>query len=124
MRSKLYRTARLLGALPLLLGLFAHAQARDDYPRQPGLDALQYRIRLSLGDAGDEIRGETEIVFAVKAPNVGEVALDFPGLNVEGVNEQGRAAKFTRDGVRLRVPLSAVYGPGDLLSVAVRYHGA
>src|SRR5215207_11287756 len=111
MRPKLYRTARLLGALPLLLGLFAHAQARDDYPRQPGLDALQYRIRLSLGDAGDEIRGETEIVFAVKAPNVGEVALDFPGLDVDGVNEQARPAKFTRAGGRLRVALADTRNP-------------
>src|SRR5215207_9783307 len=124
MRPKLYRTARLLGALPLLLGLFAHAQARDDYPRQPGLDALQYRIRLSLGETGDEVRGETEIVFALKAANVGEVALDFPGLNVDGVSEQGRPAKFARDGGRLRVALSAVYKPGDLLNLSVKYHGA
>src|SRR5918993_1258618 len=100
MRPKLNRKARLLGVLPLLLCLLTPARARDDYPRQPGLDALQYRIRLSIGDTSDEIRGATEIVFAVKAPNVGEVALDFPGLNVDGVSEQGRPAKFTRDGGR------------------------
>ncbi|HZB46646.1 MAG TPA: M1 family metallopeptidase [Pyrinomonadaceae bacterium] len=124
MRPKLNRKARLLGVLPLLLCLLTPARARDDYPRQPGLDALQYRIRLSIGDTSDEIRGATEIVFAVKAPNVGEVALDFPGLNVDGVSEQGRPAKFTRDGGRLRVALGAAYHPGDLLHVAVEYHGA
>lgn len=123
MRPMLKRTARLLGVLPLLLCLFTYGQARDDYPRQPGLDALLYRIRLSLGDTSDEIRGETEIVFAVKAANVREVALDFPGLNVVGVSEQGRPAKFRRDGGRLRVVLNTAYKPGDLLNVSVKYHG-
>jgi aminopeptidase N len=115
---------RLPGALALLLCLFApHAQARDDYPRQTGLDAQQYRIRLSLAETGDEIRAETEIVFAVRAANLREVALDFPGLVVDGVNEQGRPAKFTRDGGRLRIALSAVYKPGELLNLNVKYHG-
>ena len=64
---------KFLGALPLLLCLFAHAQARDTYPRQPGLDAQQYRIRLRIADTGEDIRAETEIVFAVRAENVREV---------------------------------------------------
>ncbi|HEX8338476.1 MAG TPA: M1 family metallopeptidase [Pyrinomonadaceae bacterium] len=124
MRPKLNRTARLLAALPLLLCLFADARTRDDYRRQPALDALLYRIRLSFGETGDEIRGATEIVFAVKAPNVREVALDFPGLNVDGVDVQGHPVKFTRDGGRLRIALRAVDAPVGLLRVAVRYHGA
>jgi aminopeptidase N len=108
----------------LLLCLFAPAQARDDYPRQAGLDAQQYRIRLSIGDAGDEISAETEIVFAVRAANLREVALDFPGLDVDAVSEQGRPARFTRGGGRLRIALGADYKPGDLLNVSVKYHGA
>ena len=115
---------RLLGALPLLLCLFAPASARDDYPRQTGLDALHYRIRLSIADAGDQIRGETEIIFRVRAGNVREVALDFPGLFVDGVSENGRAAKFKRDGGRLRVALKGAYSPVGLYSVVVKYHGA
>jgi aminopeptidase N len=115
---------KLLGAISLLVCLLPHAQARDDYPRQAGIDALQYRIRLSVGEAGDGIRAETEVVFAVRAENVREVALDFPGLDVDGVTEQGRPAKFTRGGGRLRVALSAPYKPGDLVHIAVKYHGA
>ena len=115
---------KLLSALPLLFCLVSHARARDDYPRQAGIDALQYRIRLSVADAGEEIRAETEVVFAVRAENVREVALDFPGLNIDGVTEQGRPAQFRRDGGRLRVALSTPYKPGDLVSVAVKYHGA
>ncbi|HWS86007.1 MAG TPA: M1 family metallopeptidase [Pyrinomonadaceae bacterium] len=115
---------KVFGALSLLLCVFAQAQARDDYPRQTGIDALQYRIRLSVGDAGQEISAETEIVLAVRAENVREVVLDFPGLDVDGVNENGRAAKFTREGGRLRVALRDAYKTGDLINVAVKYHGA
>ena len=124
MKTTRLKTARLLAALPLLLCLCAHAQARDDYPRQPGIDALQYRIHLTVTDAGEEISAETDIVFAVRADNVREVALDFPGLSVDGVSAQGRPAKFTRDGGRLRIMLAETYQPGDLLNVSVKYHGA
>jgi aminopeptidase N len=117
-------TSKLFTALTLLLCLCARAQARDDYPRQPGLDAQQYRIRLSIADAADEISAETEIVFKVRAENVREVALDFPDLNVDGVTEGGHAAKFERGGGRLRVVLDETYKPGDLFNVSVRYHGA
>ena len=118
------RNLRFISALSLLLFLWAPAQARDDYPRQTALDAQQYRIRLSIADAGDEIRAETEVVFVVRAENVREVALDFPGLNVDGVSEQGRPAKFTRDGGRLRIGLNTLYKPGDLFNLTVKYHGA
>jgi len=115
---------KFVRALALLLCLCLQAQARDDYPRQPGLDALQYRISLSVADAGQEISAETEIVFAVRADNVREVVLDFPGLDVDGVNENGQAAKFTREGGRLRIALRDSYKTGDLVKVAVKYHGA
>ena len=124
MGARVTKTARLLGAMSLLLCLCAAAPARDDYPRQPGLDALQYRISLSLGEAGGEIRAETEIVFAARAAGLREVALDFAGLSVDGVAVDGRAAQFTRDGPRLRVALGGGYRAGDLFKVTVRYHGA
>ena len=117
------RATRLLGALPLLVCLFAPAQARDDYPRQPGLNALQYRINLTVADASDEISAETEIVFEVKADGLREVLLDFDGLTVDGVTEQGRVAKFERTDGRLRVTLEGARRAGDILRVAVKYHG-
>jgi aminopeptidase N len=118
-------TARLLGALPLLLlCLCAQAPARDDYPRRPELDALRYRIRLAFADAGDEISAETEVVFALRAAGVRAVALDLAGLNVDGVTENGRAAQFARSGGQLRVTLGGDYRAGDLLTLAVKYHGS
>lgn len=78
---------------------------------------------MNIADAGDEISAETEIVFAVRSENLREVALDFSGLTVESVTENGHAARFTRDGGRLRVVLADAYKHGDLLNLAVKYHG-
>jgi aminopeptidase N len=125
MRPRLKTTTRLLGALPLLLlCLCARTAARDDYPRRTELDALQYRIRLALGEAGGEITAETEIVFALRAAGVRSVALDLAGLTVDGVTEQGRPAQFSRSDGQLRVALGGTYRAGDLLTLAVKYHGA
>src|SRR5215204_1515162 len=124
MRTLLKTTARLLYVLPLLLCLCAQTAARDDYPRRPELDALQYRIRLSVDDAGEEITAETEIVFALKSASLREIALDLAGLTVDGVTENGRAAKFSRADGRLRVMLGGTYRAGELLTLAVKYHGA
>src|SRR5687767_12432515 len=125
MRPRLKTTARLPGALPLLLlCLCAQAPARDDYPRRPDLDALQYRLRVALADAGDEIAAEAEIVFALRAAGTRAVTLDLAGLTVDGVTENGRPAQFSRADGRLRVALGGTYRAGDLLTLAVKYHGA
>jgi aminopeptidase N len=112
------------GALSLLLCLSVCARARDDYPRQPALDAQQYRVRLSVSDASDEITAETEVVIALKSGGVREVALDFPDLAVDGVSVDGRAARFSRTGGRLVVALAEAHKAGDTVSVSVKYHGA
>jgi aminopeptidase N len=117
-------TARLLCALTLLPCLFAHAEARDDYPRRPELDVLEYDIRLAIGAERDEISAETEIVFAARGAGVREVALDFAGLTVEAVTENGRPAKYERRDGRLVVTLNNTYPPLASFRIAVRYHGA
>jgi aminopeptidase N len=43
---------------------------------------------------------------------------------VDGVNENGRAAKFTREGGRLRIALRGAYKTGETVNVSVKYHGA
>jgi aminopeptidase N len=107
-----------------LLCLLSPARARDSYTRHPELDALQYRITLRLADASEEISAETEIVFAIRADGVREIPLDFAGLTVDGVTENGRAASFKRAEGHLNVALGGDYHSGDLVTVAVKYHGA
>ena len=119
------RRAGAFGSLTLLLllCLFAEAPARDDYPRRAGFDARAYRVRLALGETGENISAETEIVLALRTAGVREVALDFAGMTVDGVTENGRAARFTHAGAQLRVALGGAYAAGDLVTLAVRYHG-
>jgi len=113
----------LLCALAALTCLQAGAHARDNYERLPWLDALEYRIRLTIPEAADEISAEAAINFAVKADAPRELPLDFGALAVDGVNVNGRAAEFRRTEGRLLVALAGSYKPGDTLNVSVKYHG-
>ena len=97
--------------------------ARDDYPRSAALDALHYRIRIDIADQSDEIQGETEIMFAIAGDGVKSVGLDFAGLKVEQVTENGRAANFTHEGNRVEVPIAAGYKRGDRVRLSIKYHG-
>jgi aminopeptidase N len=111
-------------ALLCLLGLsFTAGLSRDTYPRSSALDALHYRIYLDLPNTGDEIRAETEILFAIGSDSVKEAALDFTGLTVDQVTENERAAKFTPADGRLQVALAGSYRRGDRCRLAIKYHG-
>jgi aminopeptidase N len=115
--------ATLLCALAALACLPAQAQARDTYARLAWLDALEYRIRLNIPEASDEISAEATINFALKADAPRELPLDFGALNVEGVTVNGRPAGFRQAEGRLLVALAGDYKSGALLTVAVKYHG-
>jgi aminopeptidase N len=114
-------TCALLALLLLLLP--AHADARDTYARHPELDAQQYRIRVRIDGETERIGAEAEIVFAVRAAGVREVPLDFAGLEVDGVEVNGRAARFTHAEQKFRVALPESLRPGDTFTVSVKYHG-
>src|SRR5687767_13722068 len=97
-------------ALSLLITLIvwinlAPVFARDNYPRATALDALHYRIRVEIADQGDEIQGETEIIFAIAEDGVRSINLDFVALKVDQVTESGRAAAFTHADGRLTIRL-------------------
>ena len=67
---------RCLTVLTLVWLFQASAQA-DTFPRQPGIDALHYVFRLTLGDDSNEIRGEATVNLRFVADNVREVLLDL-----------------------------------------------
>ncbi len=105
----------------------AHA---DTYPRQPGVDALHYRFRLTLADASNEIAGDADVRLRFTAANVRQVALDLAtpargaGMTVLGVTAQGKTVAYTHRGDRLVVTLPAAPEPGEELAIGVRYRGA
>jgi aminopeptidase N len=115
--------ARLLCALAALACLAQAALARDSYARLRWLDALEYRIYLSIPETGDEISGQTTIVFALKSAPPRELPLDFGSLAVEGVTVNGQNANFRRAEEHLFVTLAGAYKVGDPLNVTVKYHG-
>jgi aminopeptidase N len=116
--------AVLLCALAALACLATRAHARDNYARLNWLDALEYRIRLNIPEAADEITAETTIVFDVTADAPRELPLDFGALVVEGVTVNGRAAAYRHDESRLLVALAGAYKRGERLTVSVKYHGS
>src|SRR5690348_14860170 len=107
----------------LLCALFASFAAADDYPRNATLDAIHYRLSLTIKDASDEIQAEAEILFEFKQDGVKTIPLDFAPLTVDRVTEDLRGAKFTHAGGKLTIALSGDYRRGDRCRITVQYHG-
>ncbi|HVG21337.1 MAG TPA: M1 family metallopeptidase, partial [Blastocatellia bacterium] len=110
-------------ALALVWLSLTPAHSRDTYPRVVALDAIHYRISLEIKDSTDEITAETEILFALNEDGAKTIALDFGALAVDGVTENGRAARFRHADGRISVQLLGDYHRGDRCRIAVKYHG-
>lgn len=101
----------------------------DLYPRQPGVDAIHYVFKLSLGDASDEIEGEAGVRLRLVADGVREVFLDLAspaggkGMAVRSVSDGGKPVAFTHKDDRLRLPLASPSLAGDEVSFTIRYGG-
>ena len=115
------RFTRLVFAL-LLCAPCASPVAADDYLRNAALDAIHYRLSLTIKDASDEIQAEAEILFDLRKDGVKTIPLDFVGLTVDSVNEDQREAKFTHAGGKLSIALSGDYRRGDRGRVTIKYH--
>jgi aminopeptidase N len=113
--------------LVLAVALTAATAAADTYPRQPGVDAVHYVFRLTLGDATDEISGQTTATLKLAA-GVTEAFLDLTsaaggkGMTVSAVTIAGQPADFTHRADRLRVALSPSPA-GTEIAVTVQYSG-
>jgi aminopeptidase N len=118
MKRSIYWVIILLFCLSISPGY-----SRDSYPRTAALDALRYSINLEFQVSNDEIRAETEILLAVTDDNVKEVALDFVGLTVDEVKENGKIVKFERHAGRLHIFLHKTYGRGNRITLRIKYRG-
>lgn len=119
-----HRQGRRLPGLFFALALSAlPVFAFDDYPRNAALNALHYRLHLTLSENSQEIQATTEIQFEFTRDGVREIALDLVGLTVDQVSEESRAAKFTHANGRLTIALSGSYKSGDRCLIAIKYHG-
>jgi len=109
--------------------LFQWPAQADTFPRQPGVDALHYVFRLTLGDDSNEIRGEATVNLRFVADNVREVFLDLAstsdgkGMTVSTVTRDGLPMSFTHRNNRLHIPFPSSLPVGGEVSVIVQYRG-
>ena len=125
-RSAVLRGCRVLA---LVLGPLAGVAPADTYPRQPGIDALHYVFRITLGDASDGIEGEASIRVRFVASGVTEVVLDLAspaagkGMTVAAVASAGAIGQYVHESDRLRIPLPQPSETGTEQTFIVRYRG-
>ncbi len=86
----------LLG-LALIIAIPGSTPLRDNYPKNPNIDALNYVFRLTLSDETDEIMGEATMDVRFKLDGITELRLDLinatgdgKGMTVSGVSSAGR----------------------------------
>ena len=103
----------------LCLSLLAPVVSGDTYPRQPGVDALNYVFRLTLNDDTDEIIGEARIDLRFNRDNLADFTLDFAsvndgkGMKVSEVQSGGAALRFTHQSDLLRITLGRLRKPAN-----------
>ena len=125
------RRVVLLAALGIGLGAAAPSHA-DTYPRQPGVDIVNYAFRLTLSDDSDVIDGEATVEFRVVQDGVSTLTLDLVqpkpgapdrGMTVSAVRGASKPAKFEHVGDRLSIRLDPAGRAGEQRTFVVSYRG-
>lgn len=134
-------------ALVALLSL-APALRADTYPRQPGVDVLEYVFRLQLSDDTDAIAGLTTVDLLLRAAGTAELTLDLvtdtgagPGMRVDEVwvaipvdvgpllapevaaADRGAPVEWSHIEDRLAIALPAGLAAGTRVLVTIAYGG-
>ena len=103
----------------------------DTYPRQPGIDARHYAVRLTLlTNDSNEIRCEATVTLRVVTPGTREAVLDLTsatpdgkGMTVTSITSEGRTVPIDHRGNRLHLPLPAAATAGQDVTFTIAYHG-
>lgn len=123
---------QIVTQLALLVTVGAGAAPRDTYPKNPGIDALNYAFRLELTDTSDAIVGELTMDLRFVASGVQAIRLDLTnadssrggkGMRVSGVTLNGDAATFTHANDALIIPLASAPALQQRARLVVRYTG-
>ena len=119
----------LRALLCLGLSLLAAPALADTYPRQPGIDALNYVFRVTLSDDTDEIVGEATIDLRFIKGSLTEFTVDLAstnggkGMTVAEVHSGGTALRFTHRADLLRITLGSPSKTGERTQFTVKYRG-
>jgi aminopeptidase N len=103
----------------------------DTYPRQPGIDARHYAVRLTLLTSdSNEIQAEATVTLRVVTTGIREAILDLTsatpdgkGMMVTSVTSKGDAVKFEHRDNRLHLPLPVGVNADQDVVFTIAYHG-
>ena len=104
----------------------------DTYPKNPGIDAINYAFTIELSDSSDVIVGELDFDLRFVAAGVQSVRLDLTnvsdahggkGMMVSGVLMDGATMPYTHRNDELLVPLTVAPAVNTRARLAVRYRG-
>jgi aminopeptidase N len=121
----------LLRAMAVVVFGFGPQLGADTYPRQPGIDARHYAVRLTLlTSESNEIQAEATVTLRVVTAGTREAMLDLTsgttdgkGMTVTTVTSDGRVVPFEHRGDRLRLPLPVGASAGQDVRFTISYHG-
>lgn len=107
--------ALVLALTTSILGL---SPPRDNYPKNPNIDALNYAFRITLSDDTDEIVGEATVDLRFLVEGITELRLDLinatadgKGMTVTGVSSADKPLQYRHENDELRI---ALLSPSEL----------
>jgi aminopeptidase N len=118
--------------LAMLAAFVLPPSMRDTYPKNPGIDALNYAFRIELTDSSDALRGEMTMDVRFVSAEVRALRLDLAnattaregkGMKVSAVLLNGAAVSFTHENDELRIPLTTTPVAQQRATITVRYAG-
>lgn len=101
----------------------------DGYTRQPGIDVIGYRFRITLSDVAEDVEGEAAVDVRFAAPGQSRFWLDLAspigprGMTVSGVTSGGVPVPFSHQADRLQMAVEPPPAVGDRREFIVRYRG-
>ena len=131
MRNRTVRQATaVFSAMALILG-FGSELGADTYPRQPGIDARHYAVRLRLLTSdSNEIQAVATVALRIVMPGTREAILDLTsatrdgkGMTVTRVTSDGRVMPIEHRENRLHLPVPAGTIAGQDVMFTISYHG-
>lgn len=89
----------------------------------PGVDVSHYTIDLVLDDTLARFVTATTTIEAVATTDLTTIALDFVGMEVDGVTVDGNVAVAERSASKLTITPPAPIPSGEDFTIGVTYHG-
>jgi aminopeptidase N len=131
MRSCGIRRGLTIGAAAIAVFAAGSQLGADTYPRQPGIDARHYAVRLTLLTSdSNEIRSEATVTLRIVRAGTREAVLDLTsatpdgkGMTVRSITSEGRTVPIDHRGNRLHLPLPAAATAGQDVTFTIAYHG-